>query len=114
LIVLIHLDPGLAAVDLFGYDAAFGEDEADFFERGVRREGGYVDGCVDAGFLGFRGGPVLECANLVSSAQVVYLLGGMDSSHFFTIDVLLLPLLRSGRRTLVDSLDSVGFALLFQ
>lgn len=33
--ILIHLDPRLATVDLLGYDAAFGEDGADFFEGGV-------------------------------------------------------------------------------
>ena len=59
-IVLIHLDPGLTAINLLSDDAALGEDGVDFFESGVRGKRGHVDGCVDAGLFGFLGRRVLD------------------------------------------------------
>lgn len=89
-VVLVHLDPGLTAIDLLGYDAAFGEDGADFFEGGVGWKGGHVDRCVDAGPFGFLDRLVLESPlsdrfrlSCYSSAPAVHLTSSPLTCCFF-------------------------------
>lgn len=64
LVILVHLDPGLAAINLLSYDAALGEDAVDLFEGRVGRQRGYIDGGVDAGFLRLLDWLVLEGSHL--------------------------------------------------
>lgn len=46
LIICVQLDPGLASIYLFGYNTTAGEYKLDFFEVGVLRKVGDVDGGV--------------------------------------------------------------------
>ena len=55
MLVGVELDTWLPAVDLFGNDAAAGEDGLDFLFVSVEGEVGNVDGCIFA-FAGFGGG----------------------------------------------------------
>ncbi len=66
LVVFVHLDARFPRVDLLGDDSAFGKDALDFFQVGVERDRGDVDGRVDSRFLGLLG-RLLLFRRLVSS-----------------------------------------------